>query len=143
MTYEFSKGFINGLDFHQHLDLQFPEKERMGDSDSENEGSQTNVNRLVIRPPGHTGDINDISRLSADQLKLCPNLSNTSKSNQTAKHQICHYQQQHQINWEPNVQLIHPTFYVWQQLCYIQLLEYVIPPPPPPPAPPPPKSPLL
>ena len=31
----------------------------MGDSDSENEGSQTNVNRLVIRPPGHTGDTND------------------------------------------------------------------------------------
>ena len=29
----------------------------MGDSDSENEGSQTNVNRLVIRPPGHTGDV--------------------------------------------------------------------------------------
>ena len=29
----------------------------MGDSDSENEGSQTNVNRLVIRPPGHTGDM--------------------------------------------------------------------------------------
>jgi len=27
----------------------------MGDSDSENEGSQTNVSRLVIRPPGHTG----------------------------------------------------------------------------------------
>ena len=27
----------------------------MGDSDSENEGSQTNVSRLLIRPPGHTG----------------------------------------------------------------------------------------
>ena len=38
--------------------LQFSEKQlTMGDSDSENEGSQTNVNRLVIRPPGHTGDI--------------------------------------------------------------------------------------
>ena len=27
----------------------------MGDSDSENEGILTNIQRLVIRPPGHTG----------------------------------------------------------------------------------------
>jgi len=27
----------------------------MGDSDSENDGSQVNITRLVIRPPGHTG----------------------------------------------------------------------------------------
>ena len=28
----------------------------MGDSDdSENDGSQINISRLVIRPPGHTG----------------------------------------------------------------------------------------
>ena len=40
----------------------------MGDSDSENEGSQTNVNRLVIRPPGHTGDTKDINRSSTDKL---------------------------------------------------------------------------
>ncbi len=26
-----------------------------GDSDSENEGVLTNIQRLVIRPPGHTG----------------------------------------------------------------------------------------
>ena len=29
--------------------------EKMADSDSENEGILTNIQRLVIRPPGHTG----------------------------------------------------------------------------------------
>ena len=49
---------IEYLPISAHFDLQVSEKQlTMGDSDSENEGSQTNVNRLVIRPPGHTGDI--------------------------------------------------------------------------------------
>ena len=45
-------------------------REKMGDSDSENEGSQTNVNRLVIRPPGHTGESYDINRLSSDGERM-------------------------------------------------------------------------
>ena len=59
----------------------------MGDSDSENEGSQTNVNRLVIRPPGHTGDLDQCQNMlklsesfkKCQIFKKCQNFQKVSK----------------------------------------------------------------
>ena len=72
----------------------------MGDSDSENEGSQTNVNRLVIRPPGHTGDmelnIDEVICIEKYKRKGCIRLfvffSNKSRSIRTIQFKF-HFRQ--------------------------------------------------